>query len=163
MFFGNYTQKYTKFNLKQNFCPSIPFQRPIHLDYRWCKSSSPTMGLSGIRTLARKMGSQRLVHYAKIANLPQLLLEQKVAVFLWSISDQYWFVFIPPLACWNWQLSLRSSEGEGKRGQCNQPICLCGRPSGRNFDTRCVTPSPTDGLCESLGWGRLTHFVGKRL
>ena len=35
---------------------------PIHLDYRGYKSPSLTTGLSGIRTVAPKMGSQRLIH-----------------------------------------------------------------------------------------------------
>ena len=41
----------------------------IHLDYKGCKSPSLTTGLSGIRTLAPRMGSQPLIHHA---NPPQL-------------------------------------------------------------------------------------------
>ena len=36
----------------------------MHLDYGGCKSPSLTTGLSGIRTVAPRMGSQRLIHYA---------------------------------------------------------------------------------------------------
>ena len=50
--------------LTAGLLPQHSVRPPIHLDYRRCKSPSLTTGLNGVRTLAPRMGSQRLIHYA---------------------------------------------------------------------------------------------------
>ena len=52
-------------SLTTGLLPQHSVRPPIHLDYRGCKSLSLNTGLSGIRTLVPRMGSQHLIHYAK--------------------------------------------------------------------------------------------------